>query len=175
MNFLKLTSVTLMSLSLAGCYSTKNNQLIPKGVQLGGGDLTFCMKGECVSAPFVDGRYAVDRPFGADDQSVAFLPLKVINGRQIYLVENREKNDSDTVYHVARLVETPSAKTGDVEAALLFCDLSAARLAKLGWKAGYAPGSCEAPNLESLTAALLDIYKDELESEDWWTKNKQPL
>lgn len=175
MKLLKFAGLVAISLSLSGCYTTKNNQLIPKGVQVLERDLNLCLRGDCITVSYADGRYSAERPFGADSQSVAFLPLMMANGRQIYIVEQREHGDSDTAYHVARIVDAPTPNSGDIEAALIFCDLDAAAIKELGWKKGYAPGSCEPSSLDSLNAFLIETYADEFASEAWWAEKKQPL
>ncbi len=175
MKLLNFFGLVAISLSLSSCYTTKNNPLIPEGIQILDRDLNLCMKGSCISTSYIDGRYSAERPFGADSQSVAFLPLVMANDRQIYIVEQRENGDSDTAYHVARLVKEPNASTGDVEAALIFCDLDAEAIKALGWRRGYSPGSCEPSSLESLMTFLKDTYVDDFASEAWWSENKQPL
>jgi len=177
MKYSRIFSLGVSAIILTGCFTTNNHVLIPKyeGVQIGTEDLTFCLNSECVTAPYVDGLYSVDNPFGADSQSVAFTPLTIVNDRQIYIAQLTEKNDDDAAYHLARQVLNPTAKTGDIEAVILDCDLSKEQMTEFSVKSGYAPGTCEPADLTGLKTLILSIHGDDLKSEDWWAKNKQPL
>ena len=171
MKFIMRLGFGLALLGLTGCFMTKDNQLIPTGVQLAKSDLSFCIEDKCDKAVFSEGRYLIEDSETGTEFSAAFLPLTLANARQIYLVEFKENHEADAIYIAARLKSPQASKLNEIETVTLSCDMSAAEMKALGWRSGSILGSCEVTDLDSLKAVVMQRHAKDFADETWWLEN----
>jgi hypothetical protein len=164
---------------LTACY-VSDDALIPAGEAVLPMDhgLTLCpdQPDNCVSM-HVDGDGYVTAPDADPDETGAarFYPLTQVDGRQIFLLEAHDTEDAAFTYLVARRASADAAGSADMELALVTCsDLTEAQetafLAAGGSISAGWGSECRAPDLQTLTATLREVYREKLADETWWAE-----
>lgn len=164
---------------LAACY-VSDDPLIPDGAAVLPVDhvLTLCpdRPDTCVSMQVEGDRYVTAPEADPDDSGAArFAPLMQVEGRQIYVLEAHDTEDDKFTYLVARRTSLDANRTADMDLALVTCSdltpaqeadfLAAGGVINAGWG-----GECRAPDLQTLTATLRQVYAEQFADEAWWAE-----
>lgn len=154
---------------LTACF-VSDVPLIAEGARIHDGPVAFCMSvaDTCANArPFEDGYLT---SVSDEETKVRFAPLSDAGGVPVWLGE-AELGDADErawVYVVARPESRSADGTVNFRIVMPDCDLASEdALTRFGFTQ-VDPYSCLAPDIESLSAYLLERRGDDFADPDWW-------
>lgn len=175
----KLPAV-IAACSLLGACFVSDEALIPAGdaVLPIDHEITLCpdQPDDCIAMRVEADGYTTFADAAEDERGVArFFPLTQVDGRQIFLLEAYDQEDNVYSYLVARRRGDGATGSADMDLALISCsDLTEAQRSAFE-AAGGSIGSglvseCKSPDLETLSATVLDAYGAHFTDEDWWAE-----